>query len=140
MNERPCRPGRVSRARFLRLAAASAAGVALAGCALFEDAEIRICSRAELEASGFIAFEFNGDTAFAALDKNGQAYCMSLVCTHKQCTVKYRPEEEKFVCPCHKGEYDKAGAVLKGKPPAPLNRFKTEWRGEELWALNQPAG
>lgn len=138
MNKKTVCPAPMSRGAFLRQAACGGALLAMGGCALFEDAEIRAATRAQLQADRFRTLEFNGDTIFVALDETGEAYAMSLVCTHKKCTVKYRPGEEKFVCPCHKGEYDKAGAVLKGKPPAPLNRFRTEWRGEDLWVLNQP--
>lgn len=107
-------------------------------CSLFNQPEIKVGTVEELNTKKFITLEFNGDSFFVGLDEQGNVYALSLVCTHKECTVRYYDEQQKFICPCHKGTYDKNGIVLSGKPPAPLHRYKTALRNNnEIWLLNQ---
>jgi ubiquinol-cytochrome c reductase iron-sulfur subunit len=42
------------------------------------------------------------------------------LCTHLGCIPDYFPEKHKFVCPCHGGQFNAAGEVLKAPPPSPL--------------------
>lgn len=48
------------------------------------------------------------------------------VCTHKQCTVEYDPENTRIQCPCHGSRYDLEGNVLNGPAREPLTRFESE--------------
>ncbi len=50
------------------------------------------------------------------------------LCTHLGCIPTYFPEKNKFICPCHGGQFDAAGKVLKAPPPKPLTipPFKLE--------------
>jgi nitrite reductase/ring-hydroxylating ferredoxin subunit len=45
------------------------------------------------------------------------------VCTHFDCTVGYKPEENCIFCACHDGYYDLDGRVVSGPPPRPLDEF-----------------
>ncbi len=47
----------------------------------------------------------------------------SRVCTHLGCLVKYYPEKQLFICPCHAGVFDLEGNVVSGPPPKPLQKF-----------------
>jgi len=60
-------------------------------------------------------------------------YALSLVCTHLGCTVNVT--EEKLVCPCHGSIFDRDGNVIKGPSRQPLERLKTEQRGDTLVVL-----
>jgi len=42
------------------------------------------------------------------------------LCTHLGCIPSYYPNETKFICACHGGQFDAAGRVLKAPPPSPL--------------------
>jgi cytochrome b6-f complex iron-sulfur subunit len=132
----------LTRAEFLRLAGMAALGAvaagSLGGCGLFDDSEARVGSLRDLKSKGYLTANFNDTRIFTALDAEGTPYTLSLICTHKQCTVGYQPEKEEFLCPCHKGRYTKGGEVIEGKPPEPLHRFATEVRGGEVWVLNHP--
>ena len=44
-------------------------------------------------------------------------------CTHFDCIVGYRGDENRISCACHGGVYDVDGAVLAGPPPRPLRPF-----------------
>jgi Rieske Fe-S protein len=56
---------------------------------------------------------------YVVKDPNGQLAVLSAVCTHLGCTVPWIADQEKFICPCHKGTFDPTGKVIGG--PAPRN-------------------
>jgi ubiquinol-cytochrome c reductase iron-sulfur subunit len=48
----------------------------------------------------------------------GSTYMVVLgLCTHLGCIPGYIPDEEKFLCACHGGQFDFAGEVIKSPPP-----------------------
>jgi quinol---cytochrome c reductase iron-sulfur subunit, bacillus type len=48
----------------------------------------------------------------------------SISCTHLGCPVRWLPDADLFMCPCHGGVYYKDGTVAAGPPPRPLNRYQ----------------
>jgi menaquinol-cytochrome c reductase iron-sulfur subunit len=46
-------------------------------------------------------------------------------CTHLGCGVRWDQAKERFLCPCHGGEYDADGAVTAGPPPKPLRALES---------------
>ena len=51
----------------------------------------------------------------------------SAVCTHFACIVKWAPEINQIVCPCHAGYFDpEDGSVISGPPPTALERLTIE--------------
>lgn len=107
----------------------------MTGCGLFDEKEMRLGEIEQLKKQPFHIISFNRNDIFVT-QSGGEWVIFSLVCRHKKCTVAYKPQEEKFICPCHDGIYDKNGKVLSGPPPGPLLRFKPEIRNGELWVLN----
>lgn len=135
----PTLPQDQSRRRFLRQAATGTAGLILLGsiqACTPPDPEIRIGTLDELQQQGHLSPLFNGDRIFTT-QRDGQLITFSLICSHKRCTVKWKPDVHEFHCPCHQGHYDQQGRVISGPPPSPLRRFKTELRGQDIWVLNQ---
>lgn len=62
----------------------------------------------------------------------------SIDCTHLGCPVRWEPEAELFMCPCHGGVYYKNGEVAAGPPPLPLRRYPVRIRGEEVQIQASP--
>jgi len=58
---------------------------------------------------------------------------MSTSCTHLGCAVHWEKEKQEFYCPCHAGRFDKDGNVLAGPPPAPLETYKVEIQGDNVF-------
>lgn len=109
----------------------------LPSCAFFDAAEAPLLSLEELKSKRRHIADFNGDAVFVGLDDRDCPYILSLVCTHKKCTVGFKPELDGFLCPCHKGRYDRYGRVVSGKPPRPLDRFDLQERDGIVWVLNR---
>jgi menaquinol-cytochrome c reductase iron-sulfur subunit len=56
----------------------------------------------------------------------------SVNCTHLGCPVRWLPEAELFMCPCHGGVYYKDGTVAAGPPPKPLIRYQVRVVNDEV--------
>lgn len=42
------------------------------------------------------------------------SYGIQPICTHLGCTVNWKREQNRFVCPCHGSQYDSQGRVIHG--------------------------
>lgn len=51
---------------------------------------------------------------------------LSNSCTHLSCRVSWKPEENRYTCPCHAGYFNVDGDVLDGPPPRPLDAYETK--------------
>ncbi|MEA5551087.1 ubiquinol-cytochrome c reductase iron-sulfur subunit [Anabaena cylindrica UHCC 0172] len=47
-------------------------------------------------------------------------------CTHKGCTVEWKTDKNKFVCPCHDAEFALDGKVQKSPAEKPLRTYLTK--------------
>lgn len=59
-------------------------------------------------------------------------------CTHLGCPVRWMPDANLFLCPCHGGVYYSDGTVAAGPPPKPLPRYTTQIKDGHLQILTQP--
>lgn len=53
-------------------------------------------------------------------------------CTHLGCPVRWLPEADLFMCPCHGGVYYQDGKVAAGPPPKPLPRYSVQVRDGQV--------
>jgi len=85
---------------------------------------------AESELARGSAFPFTnaktGEPAVLVRTQEGELFAYSAVCTHQRCTVAYRQNTRKLVCPCHGSVFDPAdGAKVEAGPaPRPLPELK----------------
>jgi cytochrome b6-f complex iron-sulfur subunit len=45
------------------------------------------------------------------------------VCTHLGCIYGWKPEEGKFICPCHGSQFEREGKFIQGPAPRNLDSF-----------------
>jgi Rieske Fe-S protein len=64
---------------------------------------------------------------FLAKDGEGELLVLSAGCTHLGCGVRWDDDAERFLCPCHGGEFDATGQVVAGPPPRPMTRLETRF-------------
>jgi len=86
----------------------------------------------EIPSGGVQYFQYGGSPGILFRGEDESFKAFSLVCTHLACTVTWRPERNEFYCPCHDGFFDAEGRVLSGPPPAPLERWKVEVKGDRV--------
>jgi len=59
-------------------------------------------------------------------------------CTHLGCPVRWMPDAEIFLCPCHGGVYNKDGSYAAGPPPHGLNTYRTRIRNNNIEIETSP--
>jgi cytochrome b6-f complex iron-sulfur subunit len=87
----------------------------------------------ELVPNSFKIFKFGASPGILVNTAEGQLVALTAVCTHLTCTVRYEASSGTLFCPCHNGRFDLAGNVIAGPPPAPLEVFKVEVVGEDIF-------
>ena len=70
--------------------------------------------------------------AWLRRDSDGQFTAFSVNCTHLGCPVRWLPDADLFMCPCHGGVYYQDGTVAAGPPPKPLVRFDVRVANDQV--------
>lgn len=86
----------------------------------------------EMQVGGTLDFEYDGVGSTLIRKSETEYLALSRKCTHLGCTAKWTPSTNKFVCPCHGGEYDAEGKNVAGPPPLPLPRWKVDIVGDKV--------
>jgi Rieske Fe-S protein len=80
-----------------------------------------------LTAQKFVLVKYGPHPVIVFTLPDGQLRALSAVCTHGQCNVRYRPEENDLYCGCHYGRYTADGVNVPGTPPPrPLRQFDVQ--------------
>ena len=112
-------------ARFLRPRAVTKSG-ALEVVAPFRVHELKPDVNGEWPSP----FNFGGKPCLVVRTANGEVKAFNAICTHTDCTVKYRADKGDIFCSCHGGVYDTNGRNVSGPPPRPLDAYKVILRGK----------
>lgn len=138
----------VTRREFTRILMAGAGALAAGNVGLAAWTQLRSINVREPRAIVALDKVPVGETyLFRYPDSNDPAVLLRLAdrevvafsqkCTHLGCVVFFQPEQKRWHCPCHEGDFDeRTGAVLSGPPTLPLGRIEVEIRdNDEIWAL-----
>ncbi len=77
-------------------------------------------------------FKFGNQPGILVRTPSGELRAFSATCTHLGCIVQYRPDLTHIWCACHNGHYDLNGRNIQGPPPAPLEAFDVNVRGDQI--------
>jgi Rieske Fe-S protein len=77
-------------------------------------------------------FKFGSQPGLLIRTPAGELRAFSATCTHLGCIVQYRPDLGQIWCACHNGHFDLSGRNIAGPPPAPLESFTVNVRGEDI--------
>lgn len=77
----------------------------------------------ELGEGGAKYFQIDGKAGVLVKPKGGTIAAFSAVCTHLGCIVQWQKDQDRFLCPCHGGQFSPQGTVLGGPPPKPLDKL-----------------
>jgi len=105
-----------------------------------KDLYVYACDAAELPVQGvrryYVDYPLRGKTVTKKIfivNTSKELIAFSSGCTHLGCLINWNRTENKFMCPCHGGQYDMFGNVVAGPPPAPLNRLPLKIEGEKAY-------
>lgn len=62
-----------------------------------------------------------------------QLQVFAVNCAHLGCPVRWFPQSELFMCPCHGGVYYADGSRASGPPPRGLFEYEYKLEGGRLW-------
>ena len=91
----------------------------------------------ELAANSGKIFRFGSKPGILVRTANGEIRAFSAVCTHLNCTVQYRPDFQHIWCACHNGHYDLQGKNIAGPPPRPLDAYKVDIAGDDVYVTKR---
>lgn len=69
---------------------------------------------------------------------NGEFVAFAVNCSHLGCPVRWMPDANLFMCPCHGGVYYNDGRVAAGPPPRPLTRYPVRILNGEVQLQTRP--
>lgn len=78
-------------------------------------------------------FRFGSKPGILLRTPAGEVRAFSAACTHLNCTVQYRADFQHLWCACHNGHYDLQGRNIAGPPPRPLEAFKVDIAGDDIY-------
>jgi Rieske Fe-S protein len=78
-------------------------------------------------------FRFGAKPGLLVRTATGEVRAFSAQCTHLNCTVQYRPDFQHIWCACHNGHYDLQGKNIEGPPPRPLDAYKVDVAGDDVY-------
>ena len=98
------------------------------------------CNEEELPVQGvrqyYIEYPLHGKAVAKKtfiVNTGKELFALSAVCTHLGCLTNWQRPENRFLCPCHGGQYDTQGNVVTGPPPAPLNRLPLKIEHQKVY-------
>ena len=101
------------------------------------ETSVKVGKVGELAKNSGKIFPFNNKPALLVNTKSGELKAYSAVCTHLECTVQYRDDMEQIWCACHNGHYDLAGRNVAGPPPRPLEEYKVNIKGDDVFVSKE---
>ncbi len=76
--------------------------------------------------------KFGNKPALLLRSQEGTFKAFTAKCTHLDCLVQYRPEDQKIWCACHNGVFDLNGKNISGPPPSPLEEYAVRIEGDDV--------
>ena len=87
----------------------------------------------EVKVNSGKVFKFGSKPGIIVRTASGELKACSAICTHLDCIVQYRPDIKHIWCACHNGHYSVDGKNISGPPPRPLEAYKVNMQGDDIW-------
>jgi menaquinol-cytochrome c reductase iron-sulfur subunit len=71
-------------------------------------------------------------TVFVSRSAKGLFEVLSPICPHLGCSVAWHAEKDRFVCPCHGGQFTADGSRISGPPPRGLDKLEAQVKDGKL--------
>ena len=98
-----------------------------------EVSSVKVGKLSDIEKDSGTIVKFGSKPVILLRSAKGDLRAYSATCTHLDCTVQYRKDFGLIWCACHNGKYDVNGRNVSGPPPRPLDEFKVNVQGEEVF-------
>ena len=69
---------------------------------------------------------------FVSRSAEGHFQVLSPICPHLGCSVSWHSDKDKFICPCHGGQFSADGSRISGPPPRGLDKLEAQVKDGKL--------
>lgn len=69
---------------------------------------------------------------FVTRSEEGHLQALSPICPHLGCSVPWHQDQNKFICPCHGGQFSADGSRISGPPPRGLDKLDVQIKDGKL--------
>jgi Rieske Fe-S protein len=95
---------------------------------------VRVAAQEEIKERTGRRMTLLGQPVLLVRLENQRWFALSAICTHMNiCHLDWNEERRELVCPCHGGAFDVYGNVVQGPPSIPLESFKVELIGPDVF-------
>ncbi len=115
---------------------ASSLPVAIAACSSLKNIGLEdwvsVVPSAELDKTGQLLVKESGvgPVLIVGTSKSGNLTAVSLTCSHAGCTLGWKADTKKLVCPCHGSEFGVDAKVQRGPAKEALKTFAAKIEGD----------
>lgn len=74
----------------------------------------------------------SSQSVYVSRSTSGALRVLSPICPHLGCSVAWHENQEKFICPCHGGQFAADGKHLSGPPPRGLDTLDVQIKDGKL--------
>lgn len=74
----------------------------------------------------------SAQAVYVTRSAEGQLKVLSPICPHLGCSVSWHENQDKFICPCHGGQFSADGSRISGPPPRGLDQLDVQVRDGKL--------
>jgi menaquinol-cytochrome c reductase iron-sulfur subunit len=71
-------------------------------------------------------------SVFVNRSAEGKLQVLSPICPHLGCSVGWHENQNKFICPCHGGQFGPDGSRISGPPPRGLDKLEAQVKDGKL--------
>jgi cytochrome b6-f complex iron-sulfur subunit len=93
---------------------------------------VAVASTADLPPDTGAVFSVNNKPVIVVNTADGYK-ALSATCTHLGCIVSWNEQRSVIVCPCHEAYFNTNGAVISGPPPSPLESYRVQVEGDQIY-------
>jgi Rieske Fe-S protein len=98
-----------------------------------EVSSVKVGRLTEIRKDSAMIVRFGNKPVLLVRLPDGELRAFGGTCTHLDCTVQYRKDMGAIWCACHNGKYDLSGRNIAGPPPRPLEMFRVNIQGEDVF-------
>lgn len=96
------------------------------------EARVAVASTVDLPVGKGTVYSVNNKPVLVIHTPEGYQ-ALSATCTHLGCVLFWNEERGVIACPCHEAYFNTAGAVISGPPPAPLDIYRVQVEGDQIY-------
>lgn len=95
----------------------------------------KVASKTDLDAKKQLlqASSATGKVLLVQASQTDNLIAVDPTCPHAGCSVDWKSDIQKFVCPCHQSEFAADGQVEKAPAKKPLTVYATKIEGDDIF-------